>query len=375
MTIFLLIICVLILGTLLYLIYLLKGKDSEGSSFQQQQIFMDFSSKLSQEIQLVRKEINETTGKGREEIQNRLDHINKELLSFQKNTTNTLQSQFESSNKIIADITEKLTEIGGTNEQVLGFAKQMKSLEHILKNPKQRGVLGEYFLESLLSNVLAPNQYEMQYHFNSGEIVDAVVKFNKKIIPIDSKFSLEKYNLMVESDDKIQKEIYEREFNADIKKRIDETAKYIRPEEGTTDFAFMFIPAEGIYYNLLIYNVGTMHLNTQDLVEYAFRKHVIIVSPTSFYAYLETVLQGLKALKIEESVKEIVKRVGVLSKHLQVFEDYMNKLGKNIGLSVSTYNKASREFRKIDKDVVKISEGNKGGDYEILEIEKPQLLD
>jgi len=375
MTIFLVVICVLILGSLLYLIFLLKGKDSEQNSFQQQQIFMDFSSKLSQEIQLVRKEINESTGKGREEIQNRLDHINKELLSFQKNTTNTMQSQFESSNKIIADITEKLTEIGGTNEQVLGFAKQMKSLEHILKNPKQRGVLGEYFLESLLSNVLAPNQYEMQYHFDSGEIVDAVVFFNKKIIPIDSKFSLEKYNLMVESDDKIQKEIYEREFKADIKKRIDETAKYIRPEEGTTDFAFMFIPAEGIYYNLLIYNVGTMHLNTQDLVEYAFRKHVIIVSPTSFYAYLETVLQGLKALKIEESVKEIVKRVGVLSKHLQVFEDYMNKLGKNIGLSVSSYNKASKEFRKIDKDVVKISEGNEGGDYEILEIEKPQLQD
>ncbi len=375
MTIFLVIICILILGALVYLIYLQKDKGTDQSTIQQQQMFMDFSSKMSDDIQNVRKEINDTSGKNRVEIQNRLDNINKELLSFQKNTTNTMQNQFESSRKVIADITEKLTEIGGTNKQVLGFAQQMKSLENILKNPKQRGILGEYFLESLLNNVLAPNQYKMQYRFDSGEIVDAVVFFNDKVIPIDSKFSLEKYNLMVETDDPVLRETYEKEFKNDIKRRIDETSKYIRPSEGTTDFAFMFIPAEGIYYNLLIYNVGTLNLNTQDLIEYAFKKHVIIVSPTSFYAYLETVLQGLKALKIEESVKEIVKRVGVLSKHLVVFEDYMGKLGKNIGLTVSSYNKASKEFRKVDKDVVKISDGNEGGEYEVLEIEKPQLED
>jgi DNA recombination protein RmuC len=376
MTVFLIILSSLILLTLIYLVFMLKGSNNnDQATIQQQQIFMDFSTRMSQELQNVRKEISETTGKGREEIQNRLDHINKELLSFQKNTTVTLQTQFDSSQKIIADITEKLTDIGGTNKQVLGFAQQMKSLEHILKNPKQRGVLGEYFLESLLNNVLAPGQYQMQYKFSSGEIVDAVVFFNDKVIPIDSKFSLEKYNLMVETDDKVLRETYEKEFKADVKRRIDETSKYIRPSEGTTDFAFMFIPAEGIYYNLLIYNVGTLQLNTQDLIEYAFKKHVIIVSPTSFYAYLETVLQGLKALKIEESVKEIVARVGVLSKHLKVFEDYMSRLGKNIGNTVSSYNSASREFRKVDKDVVKITEGNEGGDYEMLELDKPQLED
>ena len=376
MTVFLIILCSLILMALLYLIFTLKsGNNADQSTIQQQQLFMDFSSRMSQEIQNIRKEINDTTGKGREEIQNRLDHINKEMLSFQKNTAITLQNQFESSRKIIADITEKLTDIGGTNKQVLGFAQQMRSLEHILKNPKQRGVLGEYFLESLLNNVMAPGQYQMQYKFDSGEIVDAVVFFNDKVIPIDSKFSLEKYNLMVETDDQSLRETYEREFKADVKRRIDETSKYIRPSEGTTDFAFMFIPAEGIYYNLLIYNVGTLQLNTQDLIEYAFKKHVIIVSPTSFYAYLETVLQGLKALKIEESVKEIVKRVGVLSKHLKVFEDFMLRLGKNLGMTVSSYNNASREFKKVDKDVVKITGENEGDSYEMLELDKPQLED
>lgn len=376
MTVFLLILSVLILAALVYLIFNLKSRNNDNNELhQQQQMLIEFQSRMSQEIQTVRKEITDTTGKSREEIQNRLDNMNKELMSFQKSTNTTLQNQFDTSKKIIADITEKLTDIGGTNKQVLGFAQQMKSLEHILKNPKQRGVLGEYFLESLLNNVLAPGMYEMQYRFSTGEIVDAVVKFNQKVIPIDSKFSLEKYNLMVETDDPAQREAYEREFKQDIKRRIDETAKYIRPAEGTTDFAFMFVPAEGIYYNMLIYNVGTMQLNTQDLIEYAFKKHVIIVSPTSFYAYLETVLQGLKALKIEESVKEIVKRVGVLSRHLKTFEDHMSKLGKNIGLTVSSYNKASKELNKVDKDVVKITDSESGGDFEMIELEKPQLDD
>ena len=373
MTTLLVVISILILLAIVYLIYLQKGPSGEVNSLKQQQTLMELSSKLSQEVQEIRKDITDTTGKSREEIQNRLDHINKELLGFQKSTTNTLQSQFDTSQKVIKDITQKLTEISGTNEQVLGFTQQMKSLEHILKNPKQRGVLGEYFLETLLGNVLAPNQYKMQYKFESGEIVDAVVFFNDKVIPIDSNFSLEKYNMMMETDDQTQREIYEKEFKADIKRRIDETSKYIRPSEGTTDFAFMFVPAEGIYYNMLIYNVGTLQLNTQDLIEYAFKKHVIIVSPTSFYAYLETVLQGMKALKIEESVKEIIKRIGLLGKHLNSFEEFFGKIGRNIGLTVSSYNSASQEFKKIDKDVVKITEGSEGGDYESLQLDKPQI--
>ena len=196
MTALLVVISILILFAIAYLIYLQKtGNSDEINALKQQQSLMELSSKLSQEVGEIRKEITDTTGKNREEIQNRLDLINKELMGFQKNTTNTIQTQFDTSQRVIKEITEKLTEIGGTNEQVLGFAKQMKSLEHILKNPKQRGVLGEYFLETLLANVLAPNQYKMQYKFTSGEIVDAVVFFNDKVIPIDSKFSLEKYNL------------------------------------------------------------------------------------------------------------------------------------------------------------------------------------
>jgi DNA recombination protein RmuC len=203
--------------------------------------------------------------------------------------------------------------------------------------------------------------------------VDAVIFFNKKIIPIDAKFSLEKYNLIMQENDKTRREQLEKEFKTDLKNRIDETSKYIRPSENTTDFAFMFIPAEGIYYNLLVYNVSTVEINTQDLIEYAFGKHVIIVSPTSFFAYLETVLQGLKAIKMEESVQEIIKNVGQLGRHLNSYETYMDKLGNNLGTTVSMYNQASKEFKKIDRDVYKLSDGEVkvlGG--EVLQLDKPE---
>ena len=367
------IIGILILLALAAVIFLLlKKKEQPTDNGDSQKLLIELNENLRKEIQEIRKEVEETGGKNRKEIQERLDNINKEISSYQKSSTETLQKQFSASQRIINEVTEKLTKIDNTNKQVLGFAEQMRSLENILQNPKQRGVLGEYFLEALLGNVLQPKQYQMQYKFSNGETVDSVIFFNDKIIPIDSKFSLEKYNKMVQTTDKMQREQLEKEFKMDVKKRIDETSKYIRPLEDTTEFAFMFIPAEGVYYNLLIYNVGTVQLNTQDLVEYAFGKHVIIVSPTSFYAYLETVLQGLKALKIEESVKDVIKRVGDLGKHLNSYETYMDKLGNNLGTTVNMYNQASREFRKVDKDVLKITDGEQGGGYEPLMLDKPQ---
>lgn len=307
------------------------------------------------------------------QINERLERSNDRIQKGMEDSTKALQSQFSHSAKIIREVTEKLTTLDETNKQVLGFADKMESLENILKNPKHRGILGEYFLEALLSNVLQPNQYKMQYGFENGEIVDAVIFFNDMIIPIDAKFSLEKYNRMMESKDEAERADLERQFKSDVKIRIDETSKYIRSKESTTDFAFMFIPAEGIYYNLLIYKVGTVHVDTHDLIEYAFKRHVIIVSPTSFFAYLETVLHGLKALKMEANVKEIIKKVGQLGKHLGSYESHIQKMGNSLGTTVNMYNKAYGEFRKIDKDVYRIS--GESNDIEVLEIEKPKNFD
>ncbi len=271
---------------------------------------------------------------------------------------------------VIRDVTERLTKLDDTNKQVISFAEQLQSLENILTNPKQRGILGEYYLETVLKNVLPPKSYQMQYEFDDGDIVDAVIFIKDKIIPIDSKFSLENYNRIAQEKNKEKRLRLEKQFKIDLKKRIDETAKYIKPNKGTMDFAFMFIPAEGVYYDLLVSQVGTIKIATRDLIEYAFKdKHVIIVSPTSFHAYLQTVLQGLRALQIEESAKEIRKRIEMLARHLRSYDEYMQKLGNNLGTTVGMYNKAYQEYGKIDKDVMKITNGE--SKIEVKELEKP----
>jgi len=279
------------------------------------------------------------------------------------------QQQFKDSTTIIKEVTEKLTRLDDTNKQVLNFSDQLKNLQDILKNPKQRGILGEYYLETVLKNVLPPGSYQMQYEFKDGTAVDAAIFVKEKVIPVDSKFSLENYNHILESRESAERERFEKLFRQDLKNRIDETSQYVKPEEGTMDFAFMFIPSEAVFYDLLVNKMGSVE--ALDLVEYAFKeKHVIIVSPTSFLAYLQTVLQGLRALQIEESAKEIRKRVEDLGRHIASYETYMKKLGTHLGTSVNTYNIAYKELGKIDKDVLKIT--GKSGEVEVLEIDRPK---
>lgn len=305
-------------------------------------------------------------------LQNQMNEITKTMDSKLGESNKAMQAQFGQSTKIIQDVTERLTKLDETNKQVVNFADQLKNLQDILKNPKQRGVLGEYFLETVLKNVLPPKNYQMQYSFKDGSIVDAVVFVKDKIIPVDSKFSLENYERILGALDNTEKERLEKEFKSDLKKRIDETSKYIKPSENTMDFAFMFIPSEAIYYDLLINKVGAVQISTQDLIEYAFKdKHVIIVSPTSFLAYLQTVLQGLRALQIEESAKEIRSNVEKLQKHLMNYDSYMQKMGTQISTVVNTYNTSYKEFKKVDKDVMKIT--GKESKIDTFELDKPKI--
>lgn len=283
----------------------------------------------------------------------------------------SMQRQFSESAKLINDVSQRLTKLDETNRRVVDVADELKTLQNVLQNPKQRGVLGEYYLQTVLENTLPPDRFELQYHFADGEIVDAAIMLDKnKIVPVDSKFSLENYNRLIEENDKTKRDAILKLFRADLKGRIDETSKYIRPSEGTMDFAFMFIPSEAIYYDLLVNRVGTTNAGARDLIEYAFReKRVIIVSPTSFMAYLQTVLQGLRSLQIEEQAKDIQIRVGQLGRHLQVYEEYMQKLGASLGTTVNHYNRAHKELKKVDKDIVKIAETSPV--VEALVLDKP----
>jgi DNA recombination protein RmuC len=316
------------------------------------------------------------------------DHIGFKLLLEQMNTLSkvvdekmrdtssmmqdSMKTQFSESQKMIKDVTVGLTKLDETNRQVVSFADQLQSLQDILKNPKQRGVLGEYYLETLLKNVLAPGSYQMQYGFNDGSIVDAVVFVKEKVIPIDSKFSLENYNRIVEEKNEVEKAKLEKIFENDLKNRIVETSKYIKPSENTMDFAFMFIPHEAIYYDLITGKVGGSQ--EENLIQRAAGKYkVIIVSPTSFLAYLQTVLQGLKAMQIEDQAKDIIKRVGELVLHLKKYSEIHNKLGTSLGTVVNHFTASSNEFKKIDKDIIRLTSKEESIGFEAISIEKPEV--
>jgi len=285
---------------------------------------------------------------------------------------NQMQRLDTTLNANIKEIIREVVRVSETGKQMVSFADQLQSLQDILKNPKQRGVLGEYYLETLLKNVLPPGSYQMQYPFPDGTIVDAVVFVKDKIIPVDSKFSLENYNRLVEEKDPLEKERLEKSFVNDLKNRIAETAKYIQPSQGTMDFAFMFIPHEAIYYDLIVNKIGALKEDSESLIQRAASKyHVLVVSPTSFLAYLQTVLQGLNAMHIEEKATEIVKRVEELGRHLKSYEEYYSKLGNTLATTINHYNSGYKELGKVDKDVMRIT-GTKIG-FETLTLDKPSV--
>lgn len=303
-------------------------------------------------------------------LQNQIGQLQKEIGDRMGETHQAMRQQFAASTSVVRDVTEKLTRMEETNKQVLDVTAQLQNLQDMLKNPKQRGILGEYYLETLLKNILPPDGFQMQYKFADGEIVDAAVFVKDKIVPIDSKFSLENYNRIVEETNPVEREKLEKMFVNDLKLRVTETAKYIRPNEGTMEFAFMFIPHEAIYYDLLINKIGAVAEDTESLIQRAAGKyHVIIVSPTSFLAYLQTVLQGLRALKIEEQAKEIRLRVTDLGRHLSAYDQYFKSVGKNLSTTVNQYNLAAKELGKIDKDVLRVA--GEGTGIETLLIDKP----
>lgn len=304
-------------------------------------------------------------------LQQQINQISQVLDSKLSESNKATQFQFAESAKIIGDVRERLAKLDETNRQVVSFADQLKNLQDILKNPKQRGILGEYYLETVLKNVLPPGAFQMQYGFGDGNIVDAVVFVDKRIICIDSKFSLENYNRILGTHDPEVKKRFETAFVNDLKVRIDETSKYVRPEENTMDFAFMFIPSEAVYYDLLINKVGAVTEDTNNLVNYAGKKKVVIVSPTSFLAYLQTVLQGLRNQKISEQANSIIKEVEKLGKHLFSYSEYIRRMGQHLDATVGSYNKAKDEFIKLDKDVIKIAGGEKM--LKIEDAEKPSL--
>lgn len=360
-------VAVIILGVVaaVLIALLLKRQTAAPADGQSALLIKQDIDRLSEDISSLKDNINN-------QISDRLD-------KSQALMVGSLQKQFSESAKLIGEVTRSLTELKESNKQVVNITDELKTLQNVLQNPKQRGVLGEYYLQSVLENVLPPDRYKFQYKIGKGDdnkdlICDAVIFLDKGVmLPVDSKFSLENYNRLVEEKDQARRASLAKLFKADLKQRIDETAKYIRPASGTMDFAFMFIPSEAIYYDLLVNKVGSTDVAARDLIEYAFRdKNVIIVSPTSFLAYLQTVLQGLRSLHIEEQAKVIQQRVGELGRHINSYQMLMMKLGNSLGTTVGHFNNAHKELSKVDKDVLKIT-GNGSAQVEPIILERPVI--
>lgn len=331
-------IAVIILGVAVLLLgfLLLKQKPAESNT--------DAALLLKQDLTI----LNDTVTKLKDGLHVQLGKNNELMLG-------SLQKQFKDSTKLVADVTERLTKLDETNKRVVDVADELKSLQNVLQNPKQRGVLGEFYLEQILQNQLPPGSFELQYKLGEGLIVDAVIKLDGSILPIDSKFSLENYNRLLDAKGDARVAL-ERAFKEDLKKRIDETSKYIQPKKGTLEQAMMFIPSEAIYYDLLANKVGAGGVNGRDFMRYAVEKRVTIVGPSTLSAMLQVIVQGLRSLEIQKDTEVIRKNVELLTRHLVNYDGYFKKIGVSLGATVGHYNNASKELGRIDKDIVKIAD-------------------
>ncbi len=328
----------------LYIIYknLTELKRESGS----QQAFQSLHN-LSQHIEYKFSELNRS-------LHEQSTVSNKQLQQQNHANQSLIQRMNENNARILQEVTEKLVKVEDTNQQVINFASQLQSLENILNHSKKRGLLGEYFLETMLANILPKAVYRMQYPFQDGKIVDAVIFAKDKVIPVDAKFSLESFNKMSEAHSPSERSQSKKEFIQDIKQRIEETSKYIRPEDNTIDVAFMFVPADGVYQEII--TLDGKNFGGMDIVSYAYSRKVVIVSPTSFFAYLQTLLQALGTLEIESKLEDIIKHLNESSKYLQQFEHNMDKLGKNITTLMNSFNRASVSAEQLTVRIGRVTD-------------------
>ena len=354
------VIILLLLGMIAYLIMRQNTpKDSDAMRLMQEHLFNlsnTFDRKLSETNKF---------------LDSKLSESNKLLTDNMAQTFATTSKIGQDANKNIENLTKKLTQLEETNHQIKDIWGQLRGLEDILKNPKKRWNLWEYFLKELLENVFSQDQYKLQYTIDDVGIVDAALFIWGTTIPIDSKFPQENYDKLIKAESDHDINTYSKLLKKDIKNRVDEASKYIIPEKWTSDFSFMLIPAEGLYYDIFISKVWD--IKPRELIEYAFSKKVIISSPSSFYAYLQTVLQGMKALQIEWHAKEIQKYVIKLQKDLKEYESHFNSLGKSLSATVNHYNKAGKRLEIVDKDIIKITQWEAWWEVDVLQLEKPEV--
>jgi len=246
----------------------------------------------------------------------------------------------------VQEVQTRLAQLDEANKRILEVGRSISSLQEILRAPKVRGGLGEFMLGDLLAQIMPAEFFTLQYSFKSGERVDAVIRLSQGLVPVDAKFPLENFQKALMVQDEAAKKGFLKLFAGDVKKHVDAIAgKYILPSEGTCDFALMYIPAENVYYEAFIKDEVLGEGKT--LREHTFEKHIIPVSPNSFYAYLHTILLGLRGLRVEERAREIIKHLGGLHGQLMKVQEEFRKLGKHLEQTKGSFDSAQRQMEKF----------------------------
>jgi DNA recombination protein RmuC len=337
-TVFLVLLITLI-GTLATL-YRLYKKNQDTASTE----ITSLERRFDQTMNTVLQQLNAVT----RQVNDRL----KENTEVMQHSNRSIGERLDNSSRAYAAVTSKLVELQEANKRIYDVGKDISSLQEILRSPKLRGEMGELFLGNLLSQILPPSHYSEQHRFQSGEIVDAVVKLrDNMLVPVDAKFPLENFQKMLSAPDE-EKDSYKKMFVTDVKKHIDKIAKqYILPDEGTLNIALMYIPAENVYYEIIVKGI-----EENDLIHYAHSKNVIPVSPNSFYVYLQTILLGLRGMQIEQSAKEMMQNLTRLTGDLERFNNDYVLVGKHLTNASRAFDDSRKRLEKFDTKFEKIAQ-------------------
>jgi len=328
---------------------------------------------LQQEVQSLRGQLSDAMIKSQDAVNHQLVHVMQQVnsqlgqVTSQVNTrlgqvtdqlqksTGDLNTRLDNAAKVVSEVSRGLGGLSEATKKVFEVGKDIASLQEILRSPKLRGGLGELFLGDLLAQILPPAHFTLQHRFKSGEAVDAVIRLGQNLVPVDAKFPLENFRRVIEVSSEEERKSAKRKFLADVKKHVDAiSGKYILPDEGTFDFALMYIPAENVYYELIIKDEAMD--SDKGLLNYSFAKRVIPVSPNSFYAYLQTILLGLKGLHIEERAQEILTNLARLSGDFRKFREEFDTVGKHITNTKSRYDDADKRLEKFSDKLESLSE-------------------
>jgi DNA recombination protein RmuC len=320
-------------------------RDDQPLLLMQQQIDqfrVQFGQVLDNSTQLIQQQLGQILGHVNERLRENAEILQK--------TQQNLGERLDNAARVVGGVQKSLGGLEEANRKIYEVGKDIASLQEILRAPKLRGGLGEFFLEDLLGQILPPHHFSMQYSFRSGEKVDAVIKLGSSLVPVDSKFPLENFKRMLEATLDDDRTRAKRQFAADVRKHIDAIAtKYIVPDEGTYDFALMYVPAENVYYETIIKDELP---GEKNLSQYALSKRVIPVSPNCFYAYLQAIVLGLKGMKVEERAKEIIQYLNRLQGDFSKFRDDFNLVGKHLGHAQSTYQSAEKRLDQFSQKLL-----------------------